>query len=219
MSPRCLNLKKLQVGTSRTNSNNQSNFNALIFHMLSQISFADQSLLGLCRGAGSRDQVLSRGRSDGFSASSPQFREQLSDHEYTCQQPGSAMVNRDWQDLPAQPFVRFVLPSFFNSSTSLPNVWAFVNLYTHVCTCTKNVKSIRTVTLAKIVLMRVCVCPDGTAGVLLVQVTSDRIQGEIPLMKAPGDDSEVFTLQVCCWKTKIHSKIKKFSLNHVSRWS
>lgn len=45
--------------------------------------------------------------------------------------------------------------------------------------------------------MCVCVCPDGTAGMLLIQVTSDRVQAGIPLMKVSGDDSEVFTLQVC----------------------
>ncbi|XP_029687560.1 protein FAM151A isoform X2 [Takifugu rubripes] len=36
---------------------------------------------------------------------------------------------------------------------------------------------------------------DATVGMLLIQVTSDRIQPRIPLVKASGVDSEVFTLQ------------------------
>lgn len=42
-----------------------------------------------------------------------------------------------------------------------------------------------------------CVFPDATVGMLLIQVTSDRIQPRKPLVKASGVDLEFFTLQVC----------------------
>lgn len=54
--------------------------------------------------------------------------------------------------------------------------------------------------------MCVCVFPDATVGMLLIQVTSDRIQPRIPLVKASGVDSEVFTLQVCFSK-KLKNKM------------